>query len=365
MAGRKGRKVNNALQVYIKKSNRLNSALMYGDRNDASYPLACTYDGYRIWLIAAALYQKTANPVFRISFDEYAKLIGVERPRVETIRKSLSTIISSNFLIPDTESMSSYIIVNLFSNFNVNEKERCITGKLNQDYLEMLDKKMSGRFTMISLQSVNNCKRSLCTARLYELCKQNAYKGKLSYDNILLFHAAVGYDKQDFEIRILDKWVSIINSGTDISISYTVTRGEKNKIKSLEFTIAANNANLHTENNETGNEAGSIKENSSELLSFDKKMLLADIVDECLCREISLAPKDAEEIMETAYEVIPPKIVQNVTGESFDANRDKRTWRIISNIKYLAQKLQEGKKIARPKSWIKAAIQNDYANDPL
>lgn len=93
MAGRKGRKVNNALQVYIKKSNRLNSALMYGDRNDASYPLACTYDGYRIWLIAAALYQKTANPVFRISFDEYAKLIGVERPRVETIRKSLSTII--------------------------------------------------------------------------------------------------------------------------------------------------------------------------------------------------------------------------------------------------------------------------------
>ena len=62
---------------------------------------------------------------------------------------------------------------------------------------------------------------------------------------------------------------------------------------------------------------------------------------------------------------IPPKLVQNVTGECYDANRSKRTWRILSNIKYLAQTIKAGKPVKNTKSWLKAAIREDYANDPL
>ncbi len=360
MANKSSHKTDNSIQVYIKKSNRLNSALLYGEHNNMSIPLVCTYDGYRMWLMAAALYQKTGSPEFTITFDDYAKHIGIVRPRVENIRNSLKLLIHTNFLIPSSEKSKSYTIINLFSSFFINEGERYITGKLNQDYLEMLDKKMAGQFTMISLQSINNCKRSLCASRLYEICKQNAYKGNLYYKDIRILLGEVGYDKPNFEVRILDKWVEIVNNGTDISISYTVTRGEKNRIKAIEFTIAANSAKLLSEHNKAEGE-----DENSELLSFDKKILLSDIVNECMQQDIHLSPKDAAEIADRAYEVIPPKLVQNVTGECYDANRSKRTWRILSNIKYLAQTIKAGKPVKNTKSWLKAAIKEDYANDPL
>lgn len=88
------------------------------------------------------------------------------------------------------------------------------------------------------------------------MCKQNAYKGKLKYTNIQLFLAAVGYDKQDFEIRILDKWVSIVNSGTDAFISYAITHGDKNRIKGVEFTISANSTKLVSETNKADGKKG-------------------------------------------------------------------------------------------------------------
>ena len=360
MAGKKTHKTNTASQVYIKKSNRLNSALMYADQNNIVYPISCSYDGYRLWLIAAALFQKTGNPEFVITFDDYAKMIGIVRPRVENIRNSLSFILSSQLLVPLAEKPKALTIINLFCRFTIDAGERCITGKLNQDCLEMVDNKIAERFTMISLQSINNCKRSLCATRLYELCKQNAYKGKLRYESIQLFLATVGYDKQNFEIRILDKWVSIINNGTDIFLSYAITRGEKNRIKAVEFTISSNSSKLMAETDEVDD-----KENIKETVAFDKKMLISDLLRECQSKGIALEKKSAEEIIETAYEVVPPKFIPNVTGELFDANREKRSWRIFSNMQYLAQTIQAGKKITSITAWIKAAIQKDYANDPL
>ena len=360
MAVKKTRKTNSPSQVFIKKSNRLNNALMYANQSNTAYPISCSYDGYRLWLIAAALFQKTGNPEFTITFDEYAKTIGIARPRVENICNSLNLILSCRLLVSSEEKPTALTIINLFCRFTIDTGEKCITGKLNQECLEMLDNKIAERFTMISLQSVNNCKRSLCATRLYELCKQNAYKGKLRYENIQLFLAAVGYDKQDFEIRILDKWVSIVNSGTDVFISYAITRGEKNRIKGVEFTISANSTKPMPETNEADE-----KGRGGATVAFDKKMLLSDLLGECRSKGITLEQKDAEEIIETAYEVIPEKLIPNVTGELFDANREKRSWRILSNIKYLAQTIQAGKRITSTTAWIKAAIQKDFANDPL
>lgn len=150
-----------------------------------------------------------------------------------------------------------------------------------------------------------------------------------------------------------------MNSGTDVFISYAITRGEKNRIKGVEFTISAN-TKLVSETNEADE-----KREIGAIASFDKKMLLSDLLGECQSNGITLTQKDAEEIIETAYEVIPEKLVPNATGELFDANRENRSWRIFSNIKYLAQTIQSGKKITSTTAWIKAAIQNDFANDPL
>ncbi len=94
-------------------------------------------------------------------------------------------------------------------------------------------------------------------------------------------------------------------------------------------------------------------------------MLHSDIVAECLRLELPLSVMDAAEIMELAYAVVQPSIVPNAPGGHFDANRDKRTWRVLSNIKLLEQMRRKGNLIESPKSWLKAAIQEDYSDDPL
>ncbi len=224
-------------QMIVKKANLLNMSKLYGEHESTVYPLLCTYDAYRMWLIAVALYQQTGSPEFEISFNDYAEMIGIVKPRTENIRNSLHGILHADILIPKTAEKKSYKMLLLFASFEIDEERRCIIGTLNQVYLEMLNKNLSGQFTLITLESINNCKRSLCAARLYELCKQHKYKGYLSYNNIRVFLAEVGYNGDAFETRVLNKWIDIVNNGTDIHIACTLTRGASRKITSLRFTI--------------------------------------------------------------------------------------------------------------------------------
>lgn len=322
--------------LIVKKANRLNQTLMVGsDTYGEIIHQECSFSEYRFWLLCLALAQRRETNSLTVTFDELAQLLSLKRDDPRTIVSSLSKCIEMKVIIP--ESKTKLRISAVFTDFAIDLDSKTIEVSLNPTIVKAQNEINHG-YTLIKLDAVNNCNRSLYAVRLYELCKQHANQGKMVVTDIPQFLQRVGYQIPRWRTRRLEDWVQIINHGTDLHVSYTAET-EKRHVRSITFYIKKSNSPP--------------KKNTD---NFFRSMVASEMFVSLTDQKISL--RECTSIAAVAFEVYPFEEDEN----GFDRNRDARDMRINRNIALLKVNLSQGKEINNPVAWLKAAILSDYAS---
>lgn len=323
--------------LIVKKANRLNQTLMVGsDTYGEIIHQECSFSEYRFWLLCLALAQRRETNSLTVTFDELAQLLALKRDDPRTIVSSLSKCIEMKVIIP--ESKTKLRISAVFTDFAIDLNAKTIEVSLNPTIVKAQSELNHG-YTMIMLDAVNNCNRSLSAVRLYELCKQYVNQGRLVVTDVPQFLQRLGCkDLKEWRMRRMDQWVKTVNEGTDLHISYT-TETEKRHVRSITFYIKKSNSPP--------------KKNTD---NFFRSMVASEMFVSLTDQKISL--RECTSIAAVAFEVYPFEEDEN----GFDRNRDARDMRINRNIALLKFNLSQGKEINNPVAWLKAAILSDYAS---
>jgi plasmid replication initiation protein len=236
------------------------------------------------------------------------------------------------------------MFVNFFSVFHYNHTQGAVNVRMNQDLIAyFIDLKK--QFIKYKLNNIMTMK-SLYSIRLYEILKQNLYRGKVTFNITDLRWRLNVEDKEykrfkDFRNRVLTPAFDEINNNTDIKYTYKEIKIGKS-IREIEFEINSNmNKDTEVINMTTGE------------LSIVKPVIEIKPVEVARTPKINISK---EELAQKALSFnIPDHLINKwIDLKGIDCVNEKLELLIIRS---------KTQKIASPVGFFISAIQQDWQDE--
>jgi plasmid replication initiation protein len=235
------------------------------------------------------------------------------------------------------------MFVNFFSVFHYNHTQGAVNVRMNQDLIAyFIDLKK--QFIKYKLNNIMTMK-SLYSIRLYEILKQNLYRGKITFNITDLRWKLNVEDKEykrfkDFRINVLDRAFEEINNNTDIKYTYKEIKIGKS-IREIEFEISGNmNKDTEVISMTTGE------------LSIVKPMVETKTVD--------VFEPQKEKLNLSKEELVEKALLLTIPSHLTNKWIDLKGMDIVNDKLELLTKRKKTQNIASPVGFFISAIQQDW-----